>query len=161
MANYTGANVIVAGDVTKYQPDAFDFGIASGATETTNFFAQTTNDILRQLRVEWWLVYKTNIFTDITVLNTAEMVNTKVNLDQFERAGVYLFLGRFFLPALTKFRPETDKDRFERMIEFYSSEYAKEMRSILEDGVEYDNDSDSSISVGEREVLHGYRRLTR
>ena len=24
MANYTGANVIVAGDVTKYQPDAFD-----------------------------------------------------------------------------------------------------------------------------------------
>ena len=161
MANYTGANVIVAGDVTKYQPDAFDFGIASGATETTNFFAQTTNDILRQLRVEWWLVYKTNIFTDITVLNTAEMVNTKVNLDQFERAGVYLFLGRFFLPALTKFRPETDKDRFERMIEFYSSEYAKEMRSILEDGVEYDNDSDASISVGEREVLHGYRRLTR
>ena len=30
MANYTGANVIVAGDVTKYQPDAFGFGIASG-----------------------------------------------------------------------------------------------------------------------------------
>jgi len=40
---------------------------------------------------------KTNVFTDITVLNTAEMVNTKVNLDQFERAGVYLFLGRFFV----------------------------------------------------------------
>ena len=89
------------------------------------------------------------------------MVNTKVNLDQFERAGVYLFLSRFFLPALTKFRPETDKDRFERMSEFYASEYAKEMRAILEDGVEYDNDSDASISVGEREVLHGYRRLTR
>ena len=161
MANFTGANVIVAADVTKYQPDAFDFGIANNATETVNFFAQTTNDILRQLRVEWWTVYKTNIFTDITVLNTAEMVNTKVNLDQFERAGVYLFLTRFFLPALTKFRPETDKDRFERMSEFYASEYAKEMRSILEDGVEYDNDSDASISVGEREVLHGYRRLTR
>jgi hypothetical protein len=47
------------------------------------------------------------------------------------------------------------------MSEFYASEYAKEMRSILEDGVEYDNDSDASISVGEREVLHGYRRLTR
>ena len=37
MANYTGANVIVAGDVTKYQPDAFGFGIASGDTEATNF----------------------------------------------------------------------------------------------------------------------------
>ena len=29
MANYTGANVITASDVTKYQPDAFGFGIAS------------------------------------------------------------------------------------------------------------------------------------
>ena len=105
MANYTGANVVVAADILKYQPDAFDFGVSSTSTETANFFVQTTNDIFRQLRIEWWPVYKTNIFTDITVLNTAEMVNTKVNLDQFERAGVYLFLGRFFLPALTKFRP--------------------------------------------------------
>mgnify|MGYP001215735385 CR=1 FL=1 len=80
MANYTGANVITTSDVLKYQPDAFDFGISTTATETTNFLAQTTNDILRQLRVEWWPVYKTNIFTDITVLNTAEMDNTKVNL---------------------------------------------------------------------------------
>ena len=37
MANYTGANVIVTGDVTKYQPDAFVSGIASGDTEATNF----------------------------------------------------------------------------------------------------------------------------
>ena len=28
MANYTGANVVVAADVTKYQPDAFDFGVS-------------------------------------------------------------------------------------------------------------------------------------
>ena len=161
MANYTGANVIVAGDVTKYQPDAFGFGIASTDTEAVNFFAQTTNDILRQLRVEWWQTYKTNIFTDITVLNTAEMVDTKVNLDQFERAGVYLFLGRFFCPALTKFRPETEKDRFERMGEFYMSEYNKEWSTILEDGVEYDETGDGTIQVSEREPLHGFRRLTR
>ena len=161
MANFTGANVIVASDVTKYQPDAFGFGIASGDTEATNFFAQTTNDILRQLRIEWWPVYKTNVFTDITVLNTAEMVDTKVNLDQFERAGVYLFLGRFLLPALTKFRPETEKDRFERMAEYYMSEYNKEWRMVLEDGVEYDSDAGGTISTSERESLHGYRRLTR
>ena len=161
MANFTGANVIVASDVTKYQPDAFGFGIASGDTEATNFFAQTTNDILRQLRIEWWPVYKTNVFTDITVLNTAEMVDTKVNLDQFERAGVYLFLGRFLLPALTKFRPETEKDRFERMAEYYMSEYNKEWRMVLEDGVEYDSDAGGTISTSEKESLHGYRRLTR
>ena len=114
MANYTGADVITASDVTKYQPDAFEFGLASGSTEVLNFLAQTTNDILRQLRIEWWPVYKTNVFTDITVLNTAEMVNTKVNLDQFERAGVYLFLGRFYLPALTKFRQEKEKKNKEK-----------------------------------------------
>ena len=161
MANFTGSDVITADDVTKYQPDAFGFGIASGDTEATNFFAQTTNDILRQLRIEWWPVYKTNVFTDITVLNTAEMVDTKVNLDQFERAGVYLFLGRFLLPALTKFRPETEKDRFERMAEYYMAQYNIEWRMILEDGVEYDVDSSGTIVSNEREPLHGFRRLTR
>ena len=161
MANYTGANVITADDVTKYQPDAFGFGIASTDTEAVNFFAQTTNDILRQLRVEWWQTYKANIFTDITILNTAEMVDTKVNLDQFERAGVYLFLGRFLCPALTKFRPETEKDRFERMAEYYMSQYNIEWRMILEDGVEYDTDADGTIVTNEREPLHGFRRLTR
>ena len=161
MSNYTGANVIVAGDVTKYQPDAFGFGIASTDTEATNFFAQTTNDILRQLRIEWWPVYKTNVYTDITVLGTNEMENTKVNLDQFERAGVYLFLGRFLCPALTKFRPETEKDRFERMAEHYISEYNKEFDSILEDGVEYDTTGDGTIVKNEREPLHGTRRLVR
>ena len=161
MANYTGADVITASDVTKYQPDAFGFGIASTDTEAVNFFAQTTNDILRQLRIEWWPVYKTNVYTDITVLGTNEMENTKVNLDQFERAGVYLFLGRFLCPALTKFRPETEKDRFERMAEHYMSEYNKEFDSILEDGVEYDTTGDGNIVKNEREPLHGTRRLVR
>ncbi len=161
MANFTGADVIVASDVTAYQTDAFDFGIASGASEVTTWLAQTTNDILRDLRIKWWPMYKSNIYTDITVLNTAEMVNTKVDLEQFERAGVYLLLSRFFLPALTKFRPEADKDRFERMIEFYSSAYIKEFQTILEDGVNYDSDAGGSISASEREPLHGYRRLTR
>ena len=161
MANFSGANVITASDVTAYQTDAFDFGIASDASTVTTWLAQTTNDIFRDLRIKWWPMYKSNIYTDITVLNTAEMVNTKVDLDQFERAGVYLFLSRFFLPALTKFRPEADKDRFERMIEFYSSAYIKEFQTILEDGVNYDSDAGGSISASEREPLHGYRRLTR
>jgi hypothetical protein len=161
MANFTGADVISASDVTAYQTDAFDFGIASGASVVTTWLAQTTNDILRDLRIKWWPVYKTNIYTDITVLNTAEMVNTKVDLDQFERAGVYLFLSRFFLPALTKFRPEAEKDRFERMIEFYSSAYLKEFQTILDDGVSYDSDAGGTISASEREPLHGYNRLTR
>ena len=37
--------------------------------------------------LEWWPVYKTNVYTDITILNTAELDKTKVNLDQFEKIG--------------------------------------------------------------------------
>jgi len=159
--NFTGADVIAASDVTAYQTDAFDFGIAVGATVVTDWLAKTTNDVFRDLRIKWWPVYKSNIYTDITVLNTAEMTNTKVNLDQFKRAGVYLFLSRFFLPALTKFRPEADKDRFERMIEFYANAYVKEFQSILEDGVEYDSDAGGTIAASERESLHSYKRLSR
>ena len=161
MANYTGANVINAGDVSNYQADIYEFGLASTTSEVTFFITQTTNDILRELRTRWWPVYKSNVYTDITVLNTVEMVNTKVNLDQFKRAGAFLFLSKFFLPTVTKFRPEADKDRFERMIEFYRSEYNKEFQSILEDGVEYDSDAGGTISVNEKEPLHGSRRLTR
>ena len=161
MANFTGANVIVATDVSKYQSDIYDFGFASGSSEVTFYLSETTNDIFRELRARWWPTYKTNVYTDITVLNTPEMDNTKVNLDQFKRAGVYLFLGRFMLPALTKFRAEADKDRFERMGEYYMSEYNKEFRMILEDGVEYDSKQDASISVNEREPLHGFRKLVR
>jgi len=161
MANFTGANVCDVVEIETYQPDVFSFGIASNDSKVSYYITQTTNDIFRQLRIEWWPVYKTNVYTDITVLNTAEMVNTKVNLDQFTRAGVYLFLSRYFLPSLSKFRPETEKDRFERMGEHYASEYNKEWRAILEDGVEYDSDAGGTISTSEREPLHGLRRLNR
>ena len=161
MANFTGANVCDVVEIETYQPDVFSFGIASNDSKVSYYITQTTNDIFRQLRIEWFPTYKSNIYTDITVLNTAEMVNTKVNLDQFTRAGVYLFLSRYFLPSLSKFRPETEKDRFERMAEHYASEYNKEWRAILEDGVEYDSDAGGTISTSEREPLHGYRRLNR
>ena len=161
MANFSGANVCNAVEIETYQPDVFSFGIASYDSKVSHYITQTTNDIFRDLRIKWWPMYKSNIYTDITVLNTAEMVNTKVDLDQFKRAGVYLFLSRYFLPSLTKFRPEADKDRFERMIEFYSSAYIKEFQTILEDGVSYDSDAGGSISASEREPLHGFRRLTR
>ena len=161
MANYTGVNVTDVVEIETYQPDIFGFGIASNDSKVTHYITQTTNDILRELRIRWWPVYKSNVYTDITVLNTVEMVNTKVNLDQFKKAGVYLFLSKYFLPALTKFRPEADKDRFERMIEFYLGEYNKEFRAILEDGVEYDSDANQTIAINEKEPLHGYRRLQR
>ena len=161
MTNFTGANVCDVVEIETYQPDVFSFGIASNDSKVSYYITQTTNDIFRQLRIEWWPVYKTNVYTDITVLNTAEMVNTKLNLDQFTRAGVYLFLSRYFLPSLTKFRPEADKDRFERMIEFYTAQYNKEIQTILEDGVEYDSDAGGTISTSEREPLHGLRRLNR
>ena len=161
MANYTGADVIAASDVTAYQPNAFGYGIASGASEVTAWLVQTTNDVFRDLRIRWWQSYKSNVFTDITVLGSAELTKTKVNLDQFKRAGVYLFMGRFLMPSLTKFKPEAEKDQFERMADFYMSRYSSEFKSIIEDGVEYDSSGDAEISSSEREPLVGYQRLQR
>jgi len=63
--------------------------------------------------------------------------------------------------VLIKFRPGADNARLEIMIEFYISEFNKEFQSILEDGVEYDSDSNATISVNEREPLHGSGRLVR
>ena len=68
MANYTGANVINAGDASNYQADIYTFGIGADTSEVAFFITQTTNDILRQLRIEWFPTYKSNIYTDITVL---------------------------------------------------------------------------------------------
>ena len=161
MANYTGADVIAASDVVAYQPNAFGYGIASGASEVTAWLVQTTNDVFRDLRIRWWQSYKSNVFTDITVLGSAELTKTKVNLDQFKRAGVYLFMGRFLMPSLTKFKPEAEKDQFERMADFYMSRYSSEFKSIIEDGVEYDASGDTEISSSEREPLVGYQRLQR
>ena len=48
MANFTGANVITASDVTGYQPDAFGFGIASTDTEATNFFTPSDDGLNSQ-----------------------------------------------------------------------------------------------------------------
>ena len=47
-------------------------------------------------------------------------------------------MGRFLMPSLTKFKPEAEKDQFERMADFYMSRYSSEFKSIIEDGVEYD-----------------------
>ena len=70
-------------------------------------------------------------------------------------------MGRFLMPALTKFKPEAEKDQFERMADFYMSRYSSEFKSIIEDGVEYDASGDTEISSSEREPLVGYQRLQR
>ena len=46
MANFTGADVITVSDVQTYQPDAFDFGIASNDSKVTTWLGLTTDDIL-------------------------------------------------------------------------------------------------------------------
>ena len=62
------------------------------------------------------------------------------------------------MPQLTKWKtPEGDNDAFQVQIEFYRSSYATEFQAILRDGVEYDEDGDSSISSSEKEPIHHLR----
>ena len=71
MANYTGANVINAGDVSNYQADIYEFGFSSTSSEVTFFIAQTTNDILIKLpnsNLDKALIYLKKIYKNKELL---------------------------------------------------------------------------------------------
>ena len=89
MANFTGLNVVDAGEISKYQPDTFNFGIASGDSKVTHFLSETNSDILRNLRAEWWPTYKMNVYTDITTvfdLSTAVTIGDAGDDNGFQEA---------------------------------------------------------------------------
>lgn len=130
-------------DLQDYQADILDLGISSFAEE----HIKAQGDIRRRLRGEWFP--KTGY--------TGEMNNTLLTDSQFERLSVYLVLWKYALPALTNW---TEGDRFQMMIAFFKARYEEEWDAILKDGVEYDANEDSVISISEKAPLH-HGRLVR
>lgn len=120
-------------DLITLIPDILSLGIESFFLE----HPKAQSDIERELRIKWWP--KRGI--------AGEMVNSKLTDAQFTRCASYLVLWRYALPQLTNW---VDGDRFTNMIDFYRARYGEELESVLNDGVEYDADGDSSISNGEK-----------
>jgi len=127
-------------DLQNLVPDILQLGIDTFSEEHD----KATNDIIRNLRIEWW--DKKGLDGE---LNSTLLTNT-----QFTRCSAYLVLWRYALPQLTNW---VDGDRFQNMITFYKSRYGEEFDSILRDGIEYDTDNDGTVSEIEKKSIHSGR----
>lgn len=127
-------------DLTALQPDILSLGISAFTSE----HAKAQADIERHLRAHWWT--RTG-YED-------EMDTTLLTESQFTRAAAYRVLSAYALPQLSTWQ---DGDRFSMMIAFYDAKYEEELSEILLDGVEYDYNQDSTVSVSEKTPKHELR----
>ena len=151
---------VTLSNLQEYQPDIAAYGIASWDTQLQH----AEDDVLRQIREEWWERYRHTVrYKDITKVTSIEMTNSKLTAAQWKRATSYKAFADYIFPQLTKWRdPDTGegKDSFQVQIDYYRSRYAEEFQAILRDGVEYDEDGGGTVSASEKEAIHTLR-LTR
>ena len=142
-------------DLVVYQPDIGDMGLSTAQQDA--YVTQAIADVQRDIRNRWWSVFQANKVRDRSYIGSVEMENSKLTDSQWPRATVYRTLGYYICPSLTKFNSEGSEDRFQQMGSFYRTAYEDELSDILRDGVEYDQDGDSSISNSEKEAVHQLR----
>ena len=89
----------------EYQPDIAAYGIASWDTQLQH----AEDDVLRQIREEWWERYRHTVrYKDITKVTSIEMTNSKLTATQWRRATCYKAFADYIFPQLTKWRdPDT------------------------------------------------------
>ena len=143
--------------VQEYQPDIASFGITNFDTQLQH----AEDDVIRQVREEWWERYRHTVrYKDITKVTSLELVSSKLTGAQFRRAVCYKALGEYIFPQLSKFRdPSTGegKDSFQVQMDYYKNRYNEEFQAVLRDGVEYDEDSSGTIQASEKEPIHTLR----
>lgn len=141
-------------DIQEYEPDILDYGIQNFNDALTKAQA----DVERYLRVHWWPSQQIGRF-DITIIGfNAEMDENKLTESQFTRAAVYCALGYYIYPRLSKFEPEMDV--FQMKMDYYKRMYAEEIDMVIRDGVEYDLDSDGTVTDAEK-IPQYFLRLKR
>jgi len=153
----TSVFAVVSANLTDYQPDILGYGITDFDTQLQ--FAE--DDVIRQVRAEWWERYRHTVrYKDITKVTTLELDSSKLTPAQFKRATIYKALAEYIYPQLTKWKDPQGgdgQDAFQVQITFYRAKYAEEFNAVLRDGVEYDEDGDSTVSASEKEPIHHLR----
>ena len=146
---------VALSDIQQYQPDIAGFGITDFDTQMQH----AENDVIRQIREEWWERYRHTVrYKDITKITSIEMDSAKLTNSQWTRCVVYKSLSEYIYPMLTKWKtPDGGEDAFQIQINFYRSKYAEEFQAVLRDGVEYDEDGGGTISTDEKEPIHHLR----
>lgn len=148
---------VALSDIQVYQPDIAEYGITDFDTQ----LQQAENDVIRQIREEWWERYRHTVrYKDITKVTTLELDSSKLTNAQWTRCVVYKALAEYVYPILTKWKDPQGgdgQDAFQVQLNFYRSKYAEEFQAVLRDGVEYDEDGDASVSASEKEPIHHLR----
>jgi hypothetical protein len=131
-------------DIQQYEPDILNFGIQNFDDALTKAQA----DVERYLRIHWWPTQQIGRF-DITIVGTnVEMDPDKLTASQMTRATVYCALGYYIYPKLSKFEPTLDI--FQMKMDYYKKMYSEEIDLVVRDGVEYDIDSDGTVTDAEK-----------
>ena len=134
---------VASSHLQKIQPDILGFGI----TDFDDQLQLAENDVLRQIRAEWWERYRHQVrYKDITKGTSVEMTDSKLTDSQWVYAVVYKSQAYYIFPQLTKWRNDTEKDSFQVQIEFYKDRYNEEFQLVLRDGVEYDVDGGGTVA---------------
>lgn len=150
------SNMCTISDVQEYQSDVLEYGIQN----FDDYFTKATNDILRMLQIDWWMVKKSKTGATEVTNGTAyaDFDTNKLDYTQFTRMAVFVTLGRYVYPALSSFQPEGDK--FIELMKHYNQEADREFEFILRRGVRYDDDGDSTFTTEEQRPVN-FGRLIR
>jgi len=144
-------------DAQEYQSDVAEYGIADFDTQLQH----AEDDVLRQIREEWWERYRHTVrYKDITKITTIEMNNALLTPSQWTRCVVYKALAEYIYPQLTKWKdPDGGEgaDTFQVKMKFYREKYNEEFQAVLRDGVEYDENNDDVVQTSEKEPIHHLR----
>jgi len=147
------ANFATDADLQNYEPQILEYGIPS----FEDLHAQSTADILRDLKIYWWPKSTMGRYS-ITTSAYSEMNNDLLVNAQFIRLAVYHVLAHYVMPRLSTFSP--DGDVFREKMNYYKSLYQEEFDKILREGVKYDYDSSGTIGASEKQPTH-FGRLIR
>lgn len=121
-------------DLVEYVSDIFDHGISSFENE----LEQSTLDIQRKIKGEYWLPRRDTLTFNPDLLDASQWV----------RATVYHSLAYYILPKLANF---SENDTFLNMMAFYRDRFADEFSATMLAGIYYDFDQDSNYESGEVE----------
>jgi hypothetical protein len=119
-------------DLTVYIQDIFDHGVSDWSDE----LALAETDVTNQIRIRYW-----DKFEDKAQFDKTKLVET-----QWKPATVYRALSAYILPKLSTFRLD---DTFMEQTAFYKTQYAEEINTQFQLGIEYDSDGDGAITESE------------
>jgi hypothetical protein len=137
-------------DLVEYRPNIFNYGVEDFTTQ----MEEAEAIISRAVDAKWYRNRATDYGLDwrVTTFDINKLVPS-----QLRRLAVYKSLSLIYLILM---KDAANPDIFERQSETFKKMYTDELKEVLDSGLDYDWDEDSSISAGEN-IQPRIRRLMR